>query len=284
MRQSCRYGDLRYLCSLIFRSMNRQVETAIAFLRHVVRAKSKYHIHSPFVYSFYNNVLQNGHVYAQYRVVNKQRKELETVSRFIKRKDLGAHCKDAFRDQRFVRVSDIARHSAVSRKKGELFFRLVKWLNPTTILELGTSLGISAMYFSLASPDSMVLTIEGCIDSANIARENFEKSGLKNIQVITGEFGEKLSVVLNQIPSPDIVFFDGNHRKEPTLAYFEQCLQHINPGTVFIFDDIHWSAGMVEAWNVICQHHQVKVSIDLFHLGIVFFKDELSKEDFVMRF
>jgi len=284
MRQSCRYGDLRYLCTLIIRIMNRQVEAAIAFLRHVVRAKSKYRIHSPFVYSFYNNVLQNGHVYAQYRVVNRQRKELETVSRFIKRKDLGAHCKDFPCDQRFVRVSDIARHSAISRKKGELIFRLVKWLNPSAILELGTSLGISTMYFSLASPDSRVVTIEGCIDSANIARENFDKTGLKNIQVITGEFGDKLSAALEHIQAPDIVFFDGNHRKEPTLAYFEQCLQHIHPGTVFIFDDIHWSAGMVEAWDTICRNDRVKVTIDLFHLGIVFFKDELSKEDFIIRF
>jgi predicted O-methyltransferase YrrM len=86
------------------------------------------------------------------------------------------------------------------------------------------------------------------------------------------------------MPNPDLVFFDGNHKKEPTLSYFEQCLPHIHPGTIFLFDDIHWSAGMEEAWNIIRNHPKVRVSIDLYHLGIVFFREELSKEDFTIRF
>jgi predicted O-methyltransferase YrrM len=264
--------------------MNRQVETAISFFRHLLKSQSKYRLHSPFVYDFYKNVIQNKHEYSQYRVVNRLRKELESLSRFIKRKDLGAHCKDFPGDQRFVRVRDIAHHSSVNRKKGELIFKLVKWLNPTTILEFGTSLGISAMYMALAIPEGRVITMEGCIDSANIARENFEKTGQKNVRVITGDFGDILTETLSKIPNPDLVFFDGNHRKEPTIAYFEQCLQHINPSSVFIFDDIHWSAGMEEAWSIIQLDERVKVTIDLFHLGIVFFRDELSKENFVLRY
>jgi predicted O-methyltransferase YrrM len=137
---------------------------------------------------------------------------------------------------------------------------------------------------ALAMPEGRVITMEGCIDSANIARENFEKTGQKNVTVITGDFGDILTDTLNNNPKPDLVFFDGNHRKEPTLAYFEQCLQHINPSSVFIFDDIHWSAGMEEAWSIIQLDERVKVTIDLFHLGIVFFRDELSKENFVLRY
>jgi predicted O-methyltransferase YrrM len=264
--------------------MNRPVKAAIAFLKHVMRARSKYRIHSPFVFDLYKNVLQNGNEYAQYRVVNRLRKELEVVSRFIKRKDLGAHSREFPTDQRFVRVKDIARHSAISRKKGEFLFRMVKWLNPSTVLELGTSLGISAIYLSLAAPKSQIISIEGCIDSASIARENFEKTNQKNVQVIIGDFFEKLPEAFHLIPSPDLVFFDGNHRKEPTLLYFEECLKHIHPGSVFIFDDIHWSSGMEEAWNIICRNSQVKVTIDLYYMGVVFFKDELSKEDFILRF
>ena len=68
------------------------------------------------------------------------------------------------------------------------------------------------------------------------------------------------------------------------MAYFEKCLQHIHPDTVFIFDDIHWSAGMEEAWSLIRRHPKVKVCIDLYLMGIVFFKEELSKENFTLRF
>jgi predicted O-methyltransferase YrrM len=264
--------------------MSRQVDTIFSYLKHTFRAQSRYHIHSPFVYTFYHDVLKDRHVYTQYRVVNRLRKELETASRFIKRKDLGARCKDYPSDQRFVRVKDIVHHSSVNRKKGEFLFRLIRQYNPANILELGTSLGISTIYFGLAAPESRIITIEGCLDSAKLARENFEKAGLKNIEVITGNFEDKLDSALEEMPAPDLVFFDGNHKKEPTLSYFEHCLPHAHPGTIFIFDDIHWSSGMEDAWNTIRIHPKVRVSIDLYHMGIVFFKDELSKEDYTVRF
>jgi predicted O-methyltransferase YrrM len=151
-------------------------------------------------------------------------------------------------------------------------------------MELGTSLGISTIYMGLAAPESKILTIEGCIDSAKIAHENFEKSGLHNIQIITGNIDDKLSMAFDEMAVPDLIFIDGNQRKEPTLDYFEQILQHIHPGTVLIIDDIHCSGGMTEAWNTIRGHSRVKVSIDLYQMGIVFFKEELSKEDFILRY
>jgi predicted O-methyltransferase YrrM len=212
------------------------------------------------------------------------RKELETISRFIKRKDLGALCRDYPSDQRFVRVRDIARHSAVTSRKGELLFRLVKWLDPDGIIELGTSLGISTMYLSLAIPGKTLVTIEGCFDSANIARENFDKHNQKNIRVLTGDFKDKLAEAFSLVPCPGLIFFDGDHRKQATLDYFEQSLQHIRNESVFVIDDIHWSSGMEEAWKEICQHPRTKVCVDLFYFGIVFFREELSKENFILRF
>ena len=264
--------------------MSRKVDAIVGFLKHYFRSQSKYRIHSPFVFDFYKNVLNNRQVYPQYRSINRMRKELESVSRFIKRRDLGARSKDFPGDQRFVRVRDVARHSSVSQKKGELLFRFVKNYHPVSILELGTSLGISSTYLGLAWPDCNIVTIEGCIDSAGVARENFEKAGLKHIHVITGNFEDKLATALEEMPSPDLVFFDGNHKMKPTLAYFEECLKHINPGTVFIFDDIHWSRGMEEAWRIIRRHPEVKVTIDIYQMGFVFFREELSKEDFILRF
>ena len=264
--------------------MSRKVDAIVGYLKHYLRSQSKYRIHSPFVFDFYKNVLHNSQSYPQYRTINRMRKDLESISRFIKRRDMGARSKDFPGDQRFVRVRDIARHSSVSQKKGEMLFRFVRNYHPGSILELGTSLGISAIYFGLASPDSRIITIEGCIDSAGVARENFDKAGLRNIHVITGHFEDQLKVALEEMQSPDLVFFDGNHKKKPTLAYFEECLKHIHPETVFIFDDIHWSAGMEDAWETICRHPKVKVSIDTYRMGFVFFREELSKEDFILRF
>ena len=61
-------------------------------------------------------------------------------------------------------------------------------------------------------------------------------------------------------------------------------MNHIHEGTVFIFDDIHWSKEMEEAWNEIKQDSRVTISIDLFKIGIVFFRKGQVKQDFVLRF
>jgi len=264
--------------------MNRHLEAFAGYMKHAISARSKYHIHSPFVYQFYHDVLRDDRAYSQYRVVNRLRKELNAGNRFIKRKDMGACCREMPGDQRFVRVKDILHHASVSRRKGQFLFRFIREYKPAAIIELGTSLGISSIYFGLAAPECKVVTIEGCIDSANLARQNIEKAGLHNISVLTGSFEEKLTQALVEIPSPDLVFFDGNHKKEPTLAYFEQCLLHAGPNSIFLFDDIHWSKGMGEAWNTIRRHPRVTVSIDLYYFGIVFFREELSREEFNIRF
>jgi predicted O-methyltransferase YrrM len=236
------------------------------------------------MYHFYTDVLCNGKTHPQFRVVNHARQEMIALSRFIKRKDMGAKAPSTPADQRFVRVKDIVRRSSVSTRKGELLFRLTQEFQPKTILELGTCFGISAMYFALGAPASKIVTIEGCIDSAHVATENFEKAGVKNIFVLVGTFDAKLDAAFEQVPSPDLIFIDGNHKLEPTLQYFERCLQHIHPDTVLIFDDIHWSREMERAWNLMKNHPRVKVSIDIYHMGILFFKEQLSKEDYILRF
>ena len=80
-----------------------------------------------------------------------------------------------------------------------------------------------------------------------------------------------------------MVYFDGNHQKAATLEYFQHCLQFVNNESFFIFDDIHWSKEMESAWEEIKKHPKVKVTIDTFQWGIVFFRKEQEKEHFIIR-
>ncbi|MDZ7614671.1 MAG: hypothetical protein U5K51_13960 [Flavobacteriaceae bacterium] len=81
----------------------------------------------------------------------------------------------------------------------------------------------------------------------------------------------------------DLIFFDGNHKKIPTLNYFNLCLKHATENSVFIFDDIHWNHEMEEAWENIKGNPQVTVSIDTYQWGLVFFKEEQAKQEFTLR-
>jgi predicted O-methyltransferase YrrM len=157
-------------------------------------------------------------------------------------------------------------------------------LRPVSVLELGTSLGISSAYLALGNPECPVVTVEGCSETAAFAKEQLDTLGLNNIRVINSRFEDVLSYLLPEIGVLGMVFFDGNHRKEATMDYFQQCLPFIHDETVFIFDDIHWSSEMEEAWAVIREHESVKITIDLFRMGLVFFREGLSKEDFILRF
>lgn len=197
--------------------------------------------------------------------------------------DLGAGSRVNKSNKR--RVSQIARNAEKPEKFGRLFYRLCKHFQPRTVVELGTSLGLTTLYFSKASEAVRIVSFEGCPATSAIALENFRQQNGRNIEVVTGNLDETLSTTLSTLDRPlDMVYFDANHRYEPTVRYFKACLAHAHEGSVFIFDDIYWSAGMTKAWEEIKADPRVTVSIDLFWIGLVFFRKEQVKENFVLRF
>jgi predicted O-methyltransferase YrrM len=152
------------------------------------------------------------------------------------------------------------------------------------MLKLGTSLGISTAYLAMGNPHGQVTTIEGCPETAAAAANNFRILGLANIRQETGPFEEILPGLLGNLGNVDLFFIDGNHRKQPSLQYFHQCLQHIHDDSILILDDIHGSGEMEQAWDEIKQHPSVTLTIDLFRMGLVFFRKGLSREDFIIHF
>lgn len=259
-----------------------KIKIAYRYVDYLLRAKSKHDIHSPFVFNLLTNFIQNNESYYLYKPIEKLRNELLNDPTEIQVNDLGAGSIVLKSNKR--RISDIARHSLKPAKYSQLLFRLVNHFKPKTILELGTSLGITTLYMAMADSKSKVITIEGSESVARRAKQNFEKLNVKNIQSVIGNFDDVLQTQLSELKQVDFVFVDGNHRKEPTLRYFEQCLPYALNNSVFIFDDIHWSAEMEEAWEEIKKHHCVPLTIDLFFIGIVFFRKEQVKEHFVLRF
>jgi predicted O-methyltransferase YrrM len=125
--------------------------------------------------------------------------------------------------------------------------------------------------------------MEGCMGLASVANKSFQKRKL-NIELEVGDFDSILEGILEREDQLDMVFFDGNHRFAPTIDYFERCLAKATDNSVFMFDDIHWSRGMSRAWRKIKNDDRVTLTIDLFWLGIVFFKKDIEKQNFVIRY
>ena len=240
-------------------------------------------IHSPFVFDFIIHVLNDKKQYACYQKIELLRKELLANNSCIEVEDFGAGSAVIPFKNRIVK--DIAASSLKKKKYAQLLFRIAKYYESQTIVELGTSFGITTCYFAAANPDSNVITFEGAKNIGKIALENFEKSGSKNMKLIEGDFNKTISANKEIIENVDLLFIDGNHRKAATLEYFNFFLGKATNNSIFIFDDIHWSEEMEEAWKAIQKHDSVTLTIDLFFIGLVFFsKDFKVKQHFTIRF
>ena len=265
--------------------MYSPLQSGIRYLKYyVIASNGRGHgIHSPFVFEFITKVLNDDRYFYAYDSIEKLRQLLLLDDRQLTIEDFGAGSR--INKTGFRTVKKIAQSSLKPKKFSQLLFRIVDHYSPTTILELGTSLGITTAYLASAKAASSVVTLEGSPAIAGVARNNFSKLNLLNIQLLEGNFDETLSMALEKMGKIDLAFIDGNHRYEPTVRYYRQLIPALHEYSVLIFDDIHWSKEMEKAWEEINQDPLVMLSIDLFFIGLVFFrKDNKVKQHFTIRF
>lgn len=242
------------------------------------KSSNQHGVHSPFVYQLVTLCFYDKKKYSSYPILKKFRQEILNDQQSIQVKDLGAGSQVFHEDKR--KVAAIAKNAGTTLKRSKFLNRLTHYFQMNTAVELGTSVGIGAASIACNNPVKLY-TIEGCPQTAAVAKAYFQKHQLNNIQVAIGDFTEQIPNIPFQ--KIDLAFIDGHHSKEATLEYFEALLPLIHNETVFIFDDIYWSSGMQEAWEEIKKHPKVRVSIDTFFWGLVFFRKEQEKEHFKIR-
>ena len=252
------------------------------FLNYYLKGRSKYYIHSPFVYQLVTEVILKKGEHPAFKDVEKLRKALLNSEQVLEVEDFGAGSHKGLNKQR--KVSDIARYAAKPKKFAQLLFRFADHFKPAYMLEFGSSLGISTLYQALPGHYQQFISMEGSSAIAKMAQAHVQQFNLQRVDIRKGNFDKILDDVLKEFPQLDYVFFDGNHQKEPTLRYFEQCLPLAHNNSLFVFDDIHWSDEMESAWETIKAHPEVQLTIDLFFIGLVFFRKEQAKQHFVIRF
>lgn len=240
-------------------------------------------VHSPFVFDFIQRILNDDRSFYAFEWIENVRNNLKTDKRVITIEDFGAGSRVAKTKQRTIQ--QIAASSLKPKKYSQLLFRIVDYYQPKYILELGTSLGITTAYLANANKNAQVITLEGAKEVAAIAKQNFESLHLTNVSLVEGNFDETLQEVIKvKMPKVDFAFIDGNHRRVPTLKYLDDLLPALHEYSCVVFDDIHWSREMEEAWELIKAHPKVTLTIDLFFIGVVFFrKAQKVKQHFAIR-
>lgn len=249
------------------------------YIQFLLLSKKRHGIHSPFVYEMVISCFMDKRNYPEYEILKNHRQALLNETGTIEITDLGAGSRVLTSPVR--NISDITKIAGMKKKRQQLLFRLARYLNCKTALELGTSLGLGTAALALSGEFSKIYTVEGCPNTLKKAQEYFEKFKLNNIQSHQQDFRSFLSE--NPSENYDLIFLDGDHNGERTLEYFNSLLKHVHNDTVLIFDDIYWSREMMAAWQKIITDERVSVSIDTFQWGMVFFRKEQPKQHFVIR-
>lgn len=253
------------------------------FIKHYWSATRIDVLHSPFIFNLYNSCIARQPEPEALKPVEVLRKDVSRDSTPITQIDFGAGRKKNGERKKTVRF--FARLHAKPKRIAHIIYRIVKVYGYEHCIELGTSLGFTSMCIAKALPQNgHLITIEGAPEIASVAQKHFNTIGVQNkVELLTGNFNDLLPGVMDKSRAIDFAFIDGNHTYEATISYFRQFLPKVNNETVLVFDDIYWSKGMTRAWEEIKGHPQVKVTVDLFFIGLVYFRKEQEKEHFRLR-
>ena len=252
-----------------------------SYIQFLWNSKNEHGVHSPFVFDLVTKCFYDKSPTPEYLLLRKYRNSLLENENTIEVTDFGAGSRVFKSNTR--QISKIAKTAGITSKRAELLFRIAQYFKPNSILEIGTSLGLATSALSLGNKNAKIITLEGCPNTMNQCQLQFQKFNVNNVEFINTEFSKYLCSENPKPKTQNLIYFDGNHSKKATLDYFELLLPTITNDSVWIFDDIHWSVDMEEAWKIIKNHEKVKVTIDTFQWGIVFFREEQEKEHFVIR-
>jgi predicted O-methyltransferase YrrM len=262
----------------------QQVRLAGRFTGFLLKAGTRHQVHSPFLYNFIEEVIGPKRRIVGEEIIEAIRKECLESREIIYKKDYGTGSKESAGVTYPITIQQVARKSLSSKRDARRLYRLVRHTKALRILEIGTSLGITTAYLALANPEARIITLEGCPELSKKARSHFDRLGMGNIELIEGRFEDTLDQALDKLGWVDLVFVDGNHRKEAMLEYFSKCLRFSKNETIIIFDDIHSSEEMEQAWEQVKQHDKVRISLDLFFSGWIFLRKESSRQHFRLRY
>lgn len=255
-----------------------------AYLRHLLTSWNTggEGIHSPYLFYVVRMLLYDVNFYYSWERIEQRRYAMLHAPKLLHTKDygIGKACEKM--------VDRIAKVELEKAKNAQFFFRLIAFMGheqqrPLDIVELGTSLGITTSYLALADSRNYVYTYEGCPEMLAIAKQNWQKIGVENIQAIEGNIDDTLYNNARANRNVDFAFLDANHQSSATWAYFQELATCAHAKSIFIVDDIHYSPDMEKAWKKICDCEQVTTTMDCFDYGLVFFDPHYLKKHYRLR-
>ncbi len=251
----------------------------LAYIRFWLIQEDLYAIQSPSVYHLYHNLLQHKRRGLKTKnTTDHLRKKLLRDRSVLEIEDYGAGSIHLPKKKRTT--AEVTRYSTSSKKYSLLYQYFCSITPAKTVLELGTCTGINIQYLAQASLGE-VYTIEG---SQALKEKASSYNTNNNIHYLTGKIQEVLPTLLSKVKQVDFVLIDASHTYRDTLVFFDMLLPYLHEKSIMAIGDIHWSKGMEAAWKVLCIHDRVRLQLDFYECGILFFDPVLPKAQYVLNY
>ena len=234
------------------------------YLKYYFHAKTKYQIHSPFVFDFVENILEDTRYYYYFDAIEQYRKTMTMTAVTIK---------DRARNSD-LSIKNIAQQSVISKETGQLLFRLVNYYKPKYALEIGTSIGLTTLYESTPSRAFSLTTFEDNIALSQFTQQQLEKMGLSQATFKKGINGKEVLATVAALPQLDYVMLNDLLPKSIIEKIFQKC----STNAAIIVQRPYGSGERTAYWEWLKQHLTVPLTLDLYDLGIAFPKAEQKQK------
>ena len=219
-----------------------------SYLKYLIHRKSEYSIHSPFVFDFMRKVLND----------SGSNRDYDTIYRIARLLDKRKHINYRL------------------RKQSRLLYRMVRYFEPDSVVSFGHMSALNATAMALGHMQTRVY-----LEQSETFLETLNSMGVVNVNLIQPEeFDSGRFRRLNT----GFVFFSRDSFEEDTWDYLTDCLNYKSSDSIFVFEGIHHNRDMEDAWEEIKENEDVSVTFDLYCVGVVFFREGIEKQDFVLKY
>ncbi len=249
------------------------------YFNYILKAKGRHGTHSPFIYNLVDKCIYTKIDKKNEFFIKNYYKELAKSNDLIEFTDFGAGSKKM---NSIRKVKGILKNSSSKGKYARLLFNLSKYFQPKNILELGTSLGVGTINLHLGNPESKITTLEGCPNTFEFTKTNFQKKKLTQINLINDQFSTFIKNLEQEVKF-NLIYIDGHHDGKALKMYIELLTPYFHNDSIIILDDIRWSESMLDSWKNIIASEKFHVTVDFFRMGLISPRKQQEKEHFIIK-
>jgi len=239
--------------------------------------KARHHgghgIHSPFLFYLITEVIENKEKLPQFKSFKQLKKKVldlidDSSDSSVKK------IYDQF-DIRYTKPKKLFKKVELPEKYRQIVFHLIGEFKPSLIVHYGPTLGVNLAALATANLESHIYQLINDPFCELISKRLLNDSANSNIQFIHE----------NSVPEIIPEFALLNCFSEPALSQSiiqNYINQHSDDG-VLIIRGIHESKEMESIWQNTIADQNIRVSLDLFEIGIILFRKGLQKENFILK-